>query len=102
MYEYHAEVLSVAARGDITVNVDLGFSTWRVVDIIVEDFHDLGIDWAAVRTKLVPHTAVVIKTTYQRPFKRGGKRRYITQIWIDGLYLPDYIEREVNDGSGSN
>lgn len=93
-YTYCAEVLSVGPKDQISMNIDLGFSTWRVVDIQIANGTKFNVSWNSVRRKLHPHTPVVLTTQYQRPSKRGGKRIYTAEVWIDGLYLPDYIERE--------
>lgn len=109
LYRYHAEITKVYDADTITVDVDLGFHTWRRG----ETLRLYGINAPEVRGKEKPEgiiardalrkrilgkkvTICTIKVSkLNRKEKRGKFGRYLAKVYLDGKSINDWL---VNQG----
>lgn len=100
-YVYRAVVRSIYDGDTMRVDVDLGFGTWRMDQILrlagIDTPEVRGIERddglrarAFVEDRIPPGSVVLIRTYRDRTGKYG---RYIAEVWRDGISLGDELLR---------
>jgi micrococcal nuclease len=95
MYHYKAIVLRVIDADTLKISVDLGFHTWRVENVRIQDYDapeirlyegvtqeekDLGLEAKAYAESLfAPGANIEVRTFYNKTGKYG---RFLAQIFI--------------------